>query len=129
MELETPELVAAEAREGAPAKLRGGRCSACGRIFFPPYTYGCERCGAPPEALEGVLLGSEGVVRAAIRVHRTAGGRPQAVASIELDGGPVVRAVLADADPLPRPGTRVSAIVSAKPGSPERLALRFRTGA
>jgi len=129
MELEVPELVAAELRDGAPAKLRGGRCDACDYVFFPPHSYGCERCGAPPEKLQGILLDGEGRVRAAVGVHRSPDGVPAAVASIALDSGPVVRAVLAQPDPLPASGTRVTAVVVKGRQEPERLALRFRATA
>ncbi len=126
MELEAPQLVDAELREEAPAALRGGHCETCDAVFFPPYRYGCERCGAPPEQLSTIDLAAEGVVRAAICVHRTRDGVPDGVATIELDQGPVVRAVLAAAEPLPRPGTRVHGVVLPVRGKPETLALRFQ---
>ena len=66
-------------------------------------------------------------MRAAVCVHRTRDGVPDGVATIELDAGPVIRAVLAEADPLPRPGTRVRACVLPSRRKPERLALRFRS--
>lgn len=126
MELEVPELVEAALREGAAATLRGGRCDACGYTFFPPYSYGCERCGASPEHLENIDLAARGRVRAAICVHRTRDGVPEGVASIELEDGPVVRAVLAVAEPLPEPGTVVEGVVLPHRQKPERLTLRFR---
>lgn len=127
MELEVPELVVAELREGAPVALRGGRCDACGYTFFPPYSYGCECCGAPPEDLESIDLAARGRVRAAILVHRTRDGVPEGVASIELEGGPIVRAVLAVAEPLPARGSVVEGVVLPHRQKPERLTLRFQS--
>ena len=125
MELEAPELVSAELREGAPAALRGGRCRVCDHVFFPPYTYGCERCGAGAESLEPTELAATGRVRAAVCVHRTRGGAPEGVAEIALAAGPSLRAVLLAADPLPAPGTAVRGVVVAHPRKPDLLALRF----
>lgn len=127
MELEVPELVAAELREGAPATLRGGRCNACDYLFFPPHFYGCERCGAAAEHLAPVDLAAKGRVRAAVCVHRTRDGVPQGVATIELEAGPVIRAVLVSAEPLPQPGSVVQGVVLPQRQKPERLTLRFRS--
>ena len=65
MELEVPELVTAELWDGAPAKLRGGRCSACEFVFFPPYSYGCELPVSlrPSGGVRGAAAAAEGQVR------------------------------------------------------------------
>jgi uncharacterized OB-fold protein len=36
----------------AEPALSGHRCRACGYVFFPPQSYGCEYCGAPGNQLE-----------------------------------------------------------------------------
>src|SRR3546814_10197397 len=47
--------------------LNGGRCKACGYIFFPMQHYGCERSGS--EELEPWLVGGRGRVVASAEVH------------------------------------------------------------
>lgn len=100
-----------EASPGAPAVLLGGRCGACGRVFFPMQAYGCEACGA--QDLAPTTLGGRGRLVASARVHIHAGpGReaPFTVGSVQLDDGPLVRALLdvGDSQPL-TPGTRMQA--------------------
>ncbi len=123
MELQTPEHLDAPLRSGATAKLRGGRCSHCGYVAFPRYEYGCERCGAA--GLDAFALSGRGIVRVSVAVHRTRDGIPEGVASIALDEGPVIRALLCDADPLAPPGTRVHAVVAPLRHKTEVLGLRF----
>jgi uncharacterized OB-fold protein len=84
--------------EGSPPPLHGQRCSACGRVAFPPNPYGCEACGAAPEALESRDLAGAGTLRAfaTVHLHPGLGGiqAPFTVASIALDDGPAIRATL-----------------------------------
>lgn len=80
------------------ARLKGGRC-ACGHVFFPMQTYGCEVCGRTGEALEPMLLEGRGSLVASARVLLHAGKdrkTPFVVASIRLVDGPVVRTLLAE---------------------------------
>jgi len=117
-------------REGTAAEpmspaLLGGRC-ACGHVFFPLQTYGCERCGGvdiAPLALSGA-----GRLLASARVHLHAGkGReaPFTIGAIKLEDGPIVRTLIEDESP--RIGAAMAAILTAvvdAEGAP-RLDLRF----
>ena len=85
---------------GSPPMLKGHHCTACGRVFFPPDPYSCERCGASLDRLEPVDLRAAGTIRAAAQVHRHHHPSPTApftVAIIELDDGPVLKSVVLDA--------------------------------
>jgi uncharacterized OB-fold protein len=93
---------------GHPALL-GGRCEACGYVFFPLQTYGCERCGSTklvPHALSGA-----GRLIASAWVHLHAGKNRQApftVGTIALDDGPMVRTLIVEeGDRTLEPGTRM----------------------
>jgi len=77
--------------------LNGGRCRACGYVFFPPQRYGCESCGAPPEQLEPAELRGCGRLHSYATVHLHKGKdieAPFTVGLIVLDGGPAIRALL-----------------------------------
>ena len=81
---------------GAPT-LRGGHCRACGYIFFPPQSYGCESCGAAPDQLEPMALEGKGALSSFATVHLHQGKgieTPFTVGVIVLDQGPAVRATL-----------------------------------
>lgn len=127
LELEAPQLVSAPVRDGATVTLRGGRCASCGFVAFPHYGYGCERCGA--SGLEPTELSGEGEILASIVVHRTRDRIRDGVATIALDEGPVIRAVLGSADPLAGPGTRVSARLRPLRHKAAVLGLRFERSA
>jgi uncharacterized OB-fold protein len=64
------------------------RCTACGRVRFPPMP-GCPRCGAT--GCEEAEAGGAGTVYSWVRVHRSsgeaAGDVPYAVATVDLDEG------------------------------------------
>jgi uncharacterized OB-fold protein len=78
--------------------LNGGKCRACGYVFFPPQCYGCESCGAPPEQLEAVKLAGRGRLSSYATVYLYQGKdieAPFSVGVVVLDGGPAVRSVLA----------------------------------
>ena len=49
--------------------LNGGKCRACGYVFFPPQRYGCESCGALPEKLEAAELRGRGRLHSYATVH------------------------------------------------------------
>lgn len=77
--------------------LNGGRCRACGYIFFPPQSYGCEYCGAPADQLEAKSLRGGGNLASFATVHLHQGKNieaPFTVGVIVLDDGPAVRAIL-----------------------------------
>jgi uncharacterized OB-fold protein len=95
--------------------LNGGHCRACGYVFFPPQSYGCESCGAPPEKLEPKSLKGEGVLGsfATVNLHQDRGiETPFTVGVIGLDDGPAIRAVLTHkTDDRLKIGDRMRAVV------------------
>jgi uncharacterized OB-fold protein len=104
-----------DALPGRPALL-GGRCRACGYVFFPLQPYGCESCGSAE--LESLALTGRGRLVASARVHMHAGqGRtaPFTVGSIALDDGAVVRSVLEHDGVAPlKPGTLMTSRLAAE---------------
>lgn len=112
---------------GGGAQLMGGRCTACGHVWFPYQSYGCERCGAAGEALVEASLSSDGVVEACATVHLHADPQrpaPFIVAAVRLDAGPLVRA-LADGAVHLAAGTLVTGHCEASDAGAER-ARSFR---
>ncbi len=110
--------------------LNGGRCRACGYVFFPPQWYGCESCGAPAEQLEPKSLRGEGTLASFATVHLYQGKdieAPFTVGVIVLDDGPAIRAILAQrTDEGLRIGDRMRAVVVAVDGEGGRAnELRF----
>lgn len=92
--------------------LTGTRCSACGRVYFPPLPIGCEACGAAENRLGQVALEARGVIYslATVHFHQGAPEAPFTIAEIQLDGGPLIRGTLsADAGEL-EIGQAVSAV-------------------
>jgi uncharacterized OB-fold protein len=92
-----PELYSVEPAD-AP-RLIGGRCNACGYVFFPPQSYGCESCGAPPDKLERIELPGRGRLHSFATVHLYQGKgieAPFTVGVIVLDDGPALRAILTE---------------------------------
>lgn len=90
-----PELYSPEG-DGDPA-LVGGKCRVCGHVFFPPQSYGCESCGAPPDRLETVQLRGRGRLHSYATVHLYQGSdieAPFTIGQIVLDDGPAIRATL-----------------------------------
>ena len=82
---------------GPEPALNGARCRACGYVFFPPQSYGCESCGATPEQVERKSLRGEGTLASFATVHLHQGKdieAPFTVGLIVLDDGPAVRAIL-----------------------------------
>jgi uncharacterized OB-fold protein len=90
-----PELYSPDAA-GIPS-LTGGKCRACGYVFFPPQRYGCESCGALPEKLEAAELRGCGRLHSYATVHLYQGKdieAPFTVGLIVLDEGPAIRSLL-----------------------------------
>jgi uncharacterized OB-fold protein len=108
--------------------LLGGRCNACGYVFFPMQRYGCEKCGSSD--LADHAISGKGKLLASARVHLYAGKNRQApftVVSVRLDDGPIVRTLLEGLDSELKPGATVTttlAGVSDADGNPKRD-LRF----
>ncbi len=91
--------------------LLGGRC-ACGHVFFPWQTHGCEVCGRHGEELQPLALSGRGTLLSSTVVHfhadkaRTA---PFTIGKVMLAEGPVVRTLLLDPDREVAPGTPMAA--------------------
>ncbi len=82
---------------GEHPPMLGQRCAGCGHVAFPPNPYGCEACGAEPDALEPRELAGAGELAAFATVHLHAGKgieAPFTVGVVVLDEGPAVRATL-----------------------------------
>ena len=131
-----PELYAASVEGDAVPTLKGGRCRACGYVFFPPQHYGCEVCGALPSELESVPLRGSGVLNSFATVHHHAGKgieTPFTIGLIVLNDGPAVRATLtARTDEGLRVGDQMRAVLVAAGASEdgkEIVELRFAKGA
>ena len=80
-----------------PPTIVGQECGSCGRRAFPPDPYGCERCGAEPDRLASFDVAAIGTVNAVATVHRHHHPRPETpftVATIVLDDGITLKAVL-----------------------------------
>lgn len=76
--------------------LRGGRCGACGFVFFPMQHFGCERCGDVAQ-LQPMLLSGRGRLLNAVKVHVHNGSSrvaPFWVGSVVTDDGAFVRSIL-----------------------------------
>lgn len=92
-----PELYSLDSA-GHPS-LNGGKCRACGYVFFPPQHYGCESCGAPPDKLDAVQLAGRGRLHSYATVHLHQGKdieAPFTVGLIVLDDGPAIRSLLTE---------------------------------
>ena len=95
VEVRQPHLLDA----GPPPRLRAHSCPTCGRTFFPPDPFACEKCGTPAADLTEVTLAAAGRITAAATVHRHHHPTPETpftVATIELDDGPVLKSVVID---------------------------------
>lgn len=106
-----PALYRAEGASASPdaPALLGAAC-ACGHVFFPLQTYGCERCGGLDIAPRA--LAPSGRLIASAEVHLHAGkGRtaPFTVATVSLDAGPVIRTLVKDGVGPLAVGQRMSA--------------------
>ncbi len=82
---------------GDPPTIVGQECGRCGRRAFPPDPYACEACGAGVEDLTTTDLAANGTIHAVATVHRHHHPRPETpftVATIVLDDGITLKAVL-----------------------------------
>lgn len=104
-----PELVLL----GDPLVIVGQVCGRCGRRFFPPDPYGCEACGATADHLTSTDLTATGVIHALATVHRHHHPRPETpftVATVVLDDGVTLKAVLTGDEAAARVGSRVRGV-------------------
>jgi len=143
-ELLKPSLYAEEGTAAVPdhPALKGGKC-ACGHVFFPMQSYGCEVCGRQGEALQPLRLSGRGKLVASATVHIHAGRTPAAnaevkqhtapftIGSIALDDGPTVRTLLVGIDEKAlQPGqAMVTTLVPVGAGAKSILDLRFTPAA
>lgn len=72
--------------------IRISVCAKCGSRSFPPVFLGCEHCGAPGNMLEEAWLPAKGKLLASATVPHPDGAFR--VASVKLDDGPAVRAIV-----------------------------------
>jgi len=115
----------------AEPELNGRRCRACGYVFFPPQSYGCEYCGAPGDQLEPKALRGAGALASFATVHLHQGKdmeAPFTVGVIVLDDGPAVRAILTQrTDEGLKIGERMRAVIVETNSEGARAReLRFR---
>ncbi|MBL4826450.1 MAG: hypothetical protein JKY66_01825 [Spongiibacteraceae bacterium] len=106
--------------------LLGGQCR-CGYTFFPMQQYGCEQCGS--EQLKTKTLTGRGTLLAVSTVYIHLGKRPTPykVVSVVLDDGPVVRTLLAENQPNPKPGqTMTTTLVQVTDPKTEQLCMDLR---
>jgi uncharacterized OB-fold protein len=76
--------------------LNGTQCARCQTVYFPPLGLGCEVCGATDDALERAVIAAVGTVHslATVHVHHGQPPAPFTIAEIQLDAGPLIRAML-----------------------------------
>ncbi|MCC8967093.1 hypothetical protein H8A95_33385 [Bradyrhizobium sp. Pear76] len=125
IKLLNPELYEEDDRNAV--RLIGAACPTCSGVFFPMQTYGCERCGAD---LRPRRFAAAGTVTAQARVHLHRAANPPTpftVVALELDDGPVIRALLTSDSPPCQIGDRlVGELVDiTEPDSEPRRDLRF----
>jgi uncharacterized OB-fold protein len=95
-----------------PPTLRGTRCEACNSTFFPPLAIGCQVCGATADRLVDARIAATGVLHSVATVHRydyTDFTEPFAVCEVQLDDGPLIRALLTEILEIDAIGRRVEA--------------------
>ncbi|WP_158461389.1 Zn-ribbon domain-containing OB-fold protein [Rhodococcus opacus] len=142
VELRKPALYTTTSGAERPdlARLIGGECLRCGFVFFPFQRLGCEVCGAHDEELSTAILSGRGTLVSCTTVHHhsTQTGliatspmpTPFAVATVQLDEGPSVRALLSFGDESTlRPGEPLQAVLAEVPpavaASTGELDVRF----
>ena len=93
-------------------ELHGTACATCRSVFFPPITLGCEKCGATPDQLQATSIAAKGTLHSIATVHMHAGKdieAPFTVAEVQLDDGPLIRAVMSGAATVADIGRHVRA--------------------
>lgn len=105
-------------------ELHGTTCTVCRSVFFPVITLGCEKCGAVPDQLQATSLATSGSLHSVATVHMHAGKdieAPFTVAEVQLDDGPLIRALMSGPATVADIGRRVRAewVASGAPGDQE----------
>lgn len=125
LSVQKPALVLAE--PGSSPRLRAVRCE-CGHVFFPPQSYGCERCGRSGAALAEQPVATRGVLVALATVHVHSKRKvPYTLGRVTLDDGPTVDVRLVDGE-THRIGQRVSGRLVAVPDASGGEALDCQFG-
>lgn len=75
------------------AMINLSECSECGHRSFPPVLLGCEQCGALPHSLRYIQADAIGRIVSSALVSNP-GGKSFTVATIKLEDGPAVRALV-----------------------------------
>ena len=78
--------------------IMGTECSQCQHRWFPPVSFGCERCGAYGDDLHARDLSSTGQIYAFTTVPERDGGM-YTLAQVVLDDGPAIRAIISEPGP------------------------------
>lgn len=88
------------ARQGDSAVLNGLHCPECGMLLFPPQKFGCPRCGAQGATLTPAAIPTVGRLHsfAVVNLHHSY-PTPYTIGEVELDAGPLIRALLDDSVP------------------------------
>jgi hypothetical protein len=81
-------------------------------VYFPPLAIGCEACGAPEQQLRPIPVAAHGTIHSLAEVHLHQGKSPVpfTITEIQLDDGPLIRALLARDEHQARIGDTVSAV-------------------
>ena len=112
-------------------ELHATSCGGCGSVFFPPITLGCEKCGALPDQLKNTSIAAKGLLHSIATVHMHAGKdieAPFTIAEVQLDNGPLIRAMLSGPATAADIGSRVCAqwvSIGVSQASEEKIEPRF----
>lgn len=93
-----PTVFSLKGTEELPERpsLKGCQCK-CGYVFFPRQYFGCESCGRLADEIEDIEMSGRGKIREFATVHRSHRKdlkAPFIVATIVLDAGVAIRALL-----------------------------------
>lgn len=98
--------------------IMGAECSQCNHRWFPPFLFGCERCGSHGDDLHPRDLSSIGHIYSFTTVPEMDGGM-FTLAQVVLDDGPAIRAIISEPGPQElNIGDRVEAISSGEEQNP-----------
>lgn len=113
---------------GDSVVLNGLRCSGCETFLFPPQSFGCPACGAHGAALTPATIPPLGRLHsfAVVNLHATY-PTPYTIGEVELDTGPVIRALVDDSVPC-EVNDRVRGQVVQTDNGPELMFIGLEEG-